>query len=259
LGAGQTGQTRSAVNVPVKNVNSAEPNRDRSLPHALRPRQAPPAIHSPAHVGLPLARRVFRDGLHPPARAIIRPRGGRPDAVVGVWAGRGRGMAPNPNDPPRIGHGCVYRHARSHTRYCRHHRIIRRGAGRCAPTPSENRGWPTQTPTTIIGRIHIGVQIRRHQTHQPDAWHARISCLATELLGTHHPRHGRNERHPPIHHRQPHTVAPQPIPSGWASDVNQQVPIKNARPLERNRAFESIDTELQDYPHPVVDPQLWHT
>ena len=115
-------------------------------------------------VGLPLARGVFRDGLHPPARAIIRPRGGRPDAGVGVWAGGGGGMGSHADDPPRIDDGCVRRYARSHTRYCCRHRNIRRGAGHCAPTPSENRGWPTQTPTTIIGRIHIGVQIRRHHT-----------------------------------------------------------------------------------------------
>ena|GEM_PF-3857647 len=65
---------------------------------------------------------------------------------------------------------------------------------------------PTGTTTAIIGGNDGRVQMRRHETHQPGARHARRAGVAAQLLRTHRPQRTRMDRHPPVHRRKPGRV-----------------------------------------------------
>ena len=181
------------------------------------PNRHHPSIHLPEGIRLHPTWGVFHHHLHlRPRRFVRRNRGGR-NAVERLRPRR-RTMLVGHSIPfsPR-GIRCIRHHAQSRSRYfvdCRNAAGDGRSEKFFASTPHTAHIAPNapnahRTPSRHIQNHRIrcsGVQNRRHQMGA--AKHRHTHRLATELLRTHHPPRTRLERHPPLHHRKPPSLAP---------------------------------------------------
>jgi len=166
-------------------------------------------IHRPARISLPFARRTGKVCL------------------VMLWMGKWCGMhtaksctkngSVLPKFVPKL--NCSRRicyHAQPHPWHCVDCWIAPHGtADRWGRGRGDRPVAPTITITAGAGKPFVGIidrriQIRRRQTHQRTPWHARRSCVATQLLRTHH-WHGRIlAPHPPLHRGKSAALASGP-------------------------------------------------